>query len=130
MQMKVMVTSLVLLCTFQYILGAECFTSASPSSSSDCHNRGDTKDDYCCYVEYRTNKDSEYKKLCVNVRKKDVDKGLFEQVMQTIESGNYTSAEWTDEQKNYFLDYSSINEFDCKSNYLTVPFLLLVFFML
>ena len=130
MQMKVMATSLVLLCAFQYILGDNCFTDVRPSSSSDCEKRGNTDQDYCCYVEYRTNKDKEYTKLCVNVRKKDVDKGMFEQVMQTIESGNYSSAEWTDTQKGYFSDYSSINEFICKSNYLTVPFLLLVFFML
>ena len=131
MQMKTMITLIIILCVLQSILNAECFTDDVPSNSQQCHNRGETKNTHCCYVKYTTDKHfGEYKTLCIDVLKSDIEDGLFEEVMKTIESGQYTNAGWSRHQLNYFKNYASIKEFDCKSNYLTVSLLLFLFLLL
>ena len=128
--MKTKATIFITLCAFQFIFCADCFTDTEPGSAQDCQTRGNTNDYYCCYVEYRTDKDATYRKLCVNVRKKDIDKGLFEGTMQTIESGNYTASNWNEHQLSHFQNFASINEFECNSNYLTVSLLLFVLYFI
>ena len=133
MQMKNMVTLIILLCIFEFILGEDCFSDNRPSNAGDCQKRTVNNKAYCCYVEYhtvKTFKNENYDKLCVDVLKSDVDDGMFEEVMKTIESASYTSMGWSRHQLNYFKTYSTIKNFDCKSNYLAVSLILLLLFML
>ena len=133
MQMKNMAILITLLCIFEFILGQDCFTDNRPSKAEECHNRKVNKNAYCCYVEYHTDntfKQEEYQKLCVDVLKSDVDDGMFEEVMKSIEGVRYTSMGWSRHELNYFTNYATIKNFDCKSNYLTVSLILLLLFML
>ena len=133
--MKNMVVLIFVLCISQSLTKDNaCFSSTnnSPSKASDCENR-DTgnKKSQCCFVEFTTNRNFQtYSKLCVDVLKTDIEDGMFEEVMKTIERAEYSGTEWDETQQGKFKDYASIKNFDCKSNYLTVSFLLFVFLML
>ena len=96
---------------------SDCYKS-SASSVSECSN-SKTDDVYCCLVEFRTNKDATYKKVCVPVIKDDIEDGKFEETIGNIEGGNYTASSWSEEILANFRDYSSISEFDCKGKYFT-----------
>ena len=125
--MKALFSVLISLYLINSILNA-CFKE-DPSSVSECEN-AKSGSDYCCYVEYRTNLDANYKKVCVPIQEDDIDDGKFEETIGKIEGGNYTNSSWTEEIKAKFKDYSSIAEFDCKGNYLSnimMLFSLLIF---
>ena len=72
----------------------------------------------------RTNKVAEYNKLCVEVNNSLIKDGLHEKNIKDIESGNFTSAGWSDEIMEKFRDYASIDKFDCKGNYISILLLL------
>ena len=95
----------------------DCYTE-DPGSVKVCEDkkRSGFK---CCYVEYRTNKVAEYNKLCVEVNNSLIKDGLHEKTIKDIESGNFTSAGWSDEIMEKFRDYASIDKFDCKGNYIS-----------
>ena len=95
----------------------DCYTE-DPGSVNVCESkkRSGFK---CCYVEYRTNKVAEYNKLCVEVNNSLIKDGLHEKTIKDIESGNFTSAGWSDEIMEKFRDYASIDKFDCKGNYIS-----------
>ena len=95
---------------------SECFNE-NPSGVSTCEGAksGST---YCCYVEYRTDLDANYKRLCIPVIKDDIKDGKFEETIGTIEGGNYTGSGWNETILSKFKNYASIAEFDCKGNYL------------
>ena len=127
--MKKIFSVLISLCLIISILG-DCFKK-NASSVSECekHKKGST---YCCLVEYRTNKNAEYKKACVPIIKEDIEDGKFEETIGVIELGNYTKSNWTSEIMNLFTDYSSISNFDCKGNYISeimmiVPLIFIIF---
>ena len=95
----------------------QCYTE-NPSSADTCH--GKKGDGYkCCYVEYKNNKMSDYSTLCIEVIKDDIKSGHHEATILSIEEGNYTGSNWNETIMEKFKDYSTISEFDCKSNYMT-----------
>ena len=114
--MNKLLSVLIILYLIQSIT-SDCYKS-SASSVSECSN-SKTDDVYCCLVEFRTNKDATYKKVCVPVIKDDIEDGKFEETIGNIEGGNYTASSWSEEILENFRDYSSISEFDCKGKYFT-----------
>jgi hypothetical protein len=114
--MNKLLSVLIILYLIQSIT-SDCYKS-SASSVSECSN-SKTDDVYCCLVEFRTNKDATYKKVCVPVIKDDIKDGKFEETIGNIEGGNYTASSWSEEILENFRDYSSISEFDCKGKYFT-----------
>ena len=114
--MKKLFSVLISFYLIQTILGA-CFNK-NPSGVSDCEKQK-SNNEYCCYVEYRTNANSTYTKACVRVKNEDIEDGKFEETMGTIEGGNYTASGWTSEEMAIFLNYSSIWEFNCKGNFVS-----------
>ena len=114
--MNKLLSDLIILYLIQSIT-SDCYKS-SASSVSECSN-SKTDDVYCCLVEFRTNKDATYKKVCVPVIKDDIEDGKFEETIGNIEGGNYTASSWSEEILANFRDYSSISEFDCKGKYFT-----------
>ena len=114
--MNKLLSVLIILYLIQSIT-SDCYKS-SASSVSECSN-SKTDDVYCCLVEFRTNKDATYKKVCVPVIKDDIEDGKFEETIGNIEGGNYTASNWSEEILANFRDYSSISEFDCKGKYFT-----------
>ena len=133
--MKNMVPLIILLLINQSLLSSnECFSDQldQVSKASDCEkkNTGNTKSK-CCFVKFTTDLTfPDYHTLCVDVLESDIDDGMFEEVMKTIESADYSNTGWSRHEKNFFKNFASIKEFDCKTNYLTVSFLLFVFLML
>ena len=105
---------LILLYLIQSIT-SQCYKQ-NPSSVSECEN-SKTNDAYCCLVDFRTNKDTTYKKVCIPVINDDIEDGKFEETIGVIEAGNYTKSGWSEEILENFRDYSSISEFDCKGKY-------------
>ncbi len=75
---------------------------------------------YCCFVEFRTNKNKDYKKVCVDVRPEDIKDGHHEVTIPAIEGGNYTASGWTPDMLENFKEFSSIRTFDCKSSHLLI----------
>ena len=126
--MKNLIFFLLSACLLKITVG-QCFTE-NPSSVDQCSNQ--KTDDYrCCFVEYRTNRNTEYKTLCVGVNKTQIKGGHHEETIKLIESGNYTGSGWNDTILEKFRSYSSIDNFDCKGNYLLESlFLLSLFFIL
>ena len=127
--MKKIFSVLISLCLIISILG-DCFKK-NPSSASECEKQKKGSS-YCCFVEYRTNKNAEYKKACVPIIKEDIEDGKFEETIGVIELGNYTNSKWPREIMNLFTDYSSISNFDCKGNYISeimmiVPLIFIIF---
>ena len=114
--MNKLLSVLIILYLIQSIT-SDCYKS-NASSVSECSN-SKTDDVYCCLVEFRTNKDATYKKVCVPVIKDDIEDGKFEETIGNIEGGNYTASSWSEEILENFRDYSSISEFDCKGKYFT-----------
>ncbi len=114
--MKKLFSVLISIYLIQAILGA-CFNT-NASGVSDCEKEK-TNNEYCCYVEYRTDLDANYKKACVRVKNDDIKDGKFEETIGTIEGGNYTASGWTSEEMAIFLNYSSIWEFNCKGNFVS-----------
>ena len=110
----------------EFILG-QCFME-NATNGEECEKRH-TGDDYCCYVEYRTNKDATYKKLCVPVIEDDIEDGKFEETIISIEGGNYTGSQWNETILEKFRDYASIHEFDCKGNYVS-NFMMVIYLMI
>lgn len=108
-------------------INSECFKK--DAKEGECEGRK-TSGKFCCFVNYRTNKDPNYKTACVEVIKEDIKKGHHEATIPLIEKGNYTNSGWPDEVMELFRDYSSIRKFDCKSNYLTISFLAFISFVL
>ena len=95
----------------------QCYTE-KPSSADTCH--GKKRDGFkCCYVEYKNNRMSNYSTLCVEITKDDIKSGHHEATIILIEGGNYTGSNWTENIMENFRDYSTISEFDCKSNYMS-----------
>ena len=94
-----------------------CFNT-NPSGVADCEKQK-SNNEYCCYVEYRTDRNANYTKACVRVKNEDIEDGKFEETMGTIEGGNYTSSGWTTEEMAIFQNYSSIWEFNCKGNFVS-----------
>ena len=129
-KMVIFLTSIF--CIFKFIFNAsnDCFTDTRPTNKEDCSKRNAGKNFYCCYVDFRTDKNPNYQKLCVDVIEADIKDGMFEQTIKSIEAGSYNSSGWSRHEMAYFSNYASINEFDCKSNYLTVSLLLLSLFIL
>lgn len=105
---------------------SQCFQKDATEGS--CKGKKSTLNStyYCCYVNYRTNKDKTYKGACVEVRPEDIKKGKHEATIPEIEKGNYSASGWTNEMKEIFLDYSSIKTFDCKSYFLESSILILL----
>ena len=132
--MKNMVTLIILLCISQSLSSDNaCFSDElDKDSKSECQKRSTgSSNSKCCYVKFTTDSTfPDYHSLCVDVLKSDLDDGMFEEVMKTIEGGDYSGTGWSRHEKQFFKNYASIKEFDCKSKYLTVSFLLFVFFML
>ena len=113
--MKAMIYFLVSICFIKIIVG-ECYTE-NPADEKTCKEK--ERDGYrCCYVEYRTDRDENYTKLCVEVIKDDIKSGHHEATIISIEEGNYTGSNWNETIMEKFRNYSSINIFDCKANFL------------
>ena len=95
----------------------DCYTE-NPGSVSVCESK--KRSGYkCCYVEYRTNKVAEYNKLCVEVENSQIKDGMHEATMKEIEGGNFTGSGWNETIMEKFRDYASIDNFDCKANYIS-----------
>ena len=114
--MKTIFSFLISLYLIQSIL-CDCY-QVNPSSVSVCES-AKSGSDYCCFVEFRNNRSEEYKKLCVPVKEEDIEDGKFEETIGTIEGGNYTASGWNETILENFRYYSSIDQFDCKGNYLS-----------
>ena len=99
------------------LISGQCYTE-NPTDSNSCGNKK-TDTHRCCYVKYRTDRDPEYKTLCVEVVNEDIKSGHHEATIISIESGNYTGSNWTEALMEKFRNYSSINEFDCKGNFIS-----------
>lgn len=119
--MKKFFSVLIFLYLIQSIL-PQCYKQ-NPSGVSDCEN-AKSGGNYCCLVEFRTNLDSNYKKVCIPVKEDDIEDGKFEETMGIIEEGNYTGSSWSEEISANFRDYASISQFDCKGNRLSDKFML------
>ena len=114
--MKKLFSLLIVLYLIHAIL-SDCYNQ-NPSSVSDCEN-AKSGNDYCCLVEFRTNLNATYKKVCVPIKEDDIEDGKFEETMGTIEEGNYTGSSWSETIAANFRDYASISNFDCKGNSLS-----------
>ena len=114
--MKTLFSFLIFLYLIQAIL-SDCY-QVSPGGVSNCEN-AKSGDDYCCYVEFRNNRSENYRTLCVPIKKDDIEDGKFEETIGTIEGGNYTGSGWNETILENFRYYSSINNFDCKGNFLS-----------
>ena len=114
------------------LISGDCFIE-NASSGEDCEKRA-VGDDYCCFVEYRTNLDATYKKVCVPVKEDDIKDGKFEETITTIEGGNYTGSGWNETILSKFRNYSSIHEFDCKGNFVSnfkiLAYLMIIIFLI
>ena len=114
--MKALFSFVISLYLLQAIL-CDCYNE-NPTSVSDCEN-AKSGDEYCCYVTFRNNRDPAYRSICIPVKEDDIEDGKFEETMGNIEGGNYTASGWNDAILENFRDYSSIDNFDCKGNYLS-----------
>ena len=95
----------------------QCYT-VKPSNADSCHSK--KRDGFkCCFIEYKNNRMSDYSTLCVEVTKDDIKSGHHEATIISIEEGNYTGSNWNETIMENFRDYSTISEFDCKSNYMS-----------
>ena len=99
------------------LISNQCYQE-NPSSVSQCEN-AKSGNDYCCLVEFRTDTNPEYRKLCIPIKEDDIEDGKFEETMGTIEEGNYTGSSWSETIAANFRDYASISNFDCKGNSLS-----------
>ena len=124
--MKAMIYFLISICLIKLAL-EECFT-VKPSSVDECESKK-TSGNKCCYVEYRTDRDDEYTSLCVEVKNEDIKDGHHEATIGLIESGNYTGSGWNESILERFRNYSSIDKFDCKGNYISL-FMFSIFLIL
>ena len=113
--MKALFSVLISLYLIPLILNA-CYQE-NPSSVSQCEN-AKSGSDYCCLVEFRTDSNSEYRKLCVPIKEDDIEDGKFEETIGTIEGGNYTGSNWDETISANFKNYASIDNFDCEGSYL------------
>ena len=113
---------LILLYLIQSIT-SQCYKQ-NPSSVSECEN-SKTNDAYCCLVDFRTNKDTTYKKVCVPVINDDIEDGKFEETIGIIEGGNYTGSNWDATISANFKNYASIDNFDCEGSFLSYVMMLL-----
>ena len=58
-------------------------------------------------VEYRTNRDPNYYKVCVPMEAEYIEDGIFEDAVKVIESGYFNSSYWNNTIFELFRDYSS-----------------------
>ena len=128
--MKYLFTILISFLLIKYII-TQCYT-VDPPKATTCEKH-ETKKQRCCFVEFRTNKNDTYRKLCVPVNKDEIKSGHHEETMIKIESGLYNGSNWNEEIMANFKDFASIHTFDCKSNFLahslTFISLLIIFFI-
>ena len=114
------------------IISGECFKE-NATSGEDCESRAESGH-YCCLIEYRTNLDPNYKKVCVPIIEEDIEDGKYEETLGTIEGGNYTNSGWNETIMETFRDYASISEFDCKgyyfNNIMLLVNLMIIFFLI
>ena len=127
LKMKAMIYFLICIYIIKLTL-EECFT-VEPSSTEECENKK-TSGNKCCYVEFRTNRDPEYKTLCVEVTNADIKDGHHEATITLIETGNYTGSNWNQSILERFRNYSSIDKFDCKGNYISKSLFMLSIFLI
>ena len=114
--MKNMVYFLLSISLLKMILG-QCYAE-NPSNVDTCSNKkGDNL--YCCYVEYRTDKNANYTTLCLPFNKTEIKKGKHEQTIISIEEGNFTGYYWFQNYTEKFKNYASINTFDCKGTFIS-----------
>ena len=120
--MKKLLFLIISICLIKIIKG-QCFT-LNPSSVDECKKQEDST--YrCCYVTYTNNfMNSTYKTICIGVNKTDIKSGHHEETIKKIESGNYTNSNWNETLMDLFRNYSSIDNFDCKGNYISKSLLL------
>ena len=119
--MKTLLFLILSICLIKIIEG-QCFTP-NPSSVDECESQEDSTF-RCCYVTYRNDNDTTYKTICIGVNKTDIKSGHHEETIKKIESGNYTNSNWNETIMNLFREYSSIDNFDCKGNYISKSLLL------
>ena len=119
--MKKMIFLLMFIYFIKLIIG-QCITE-KPANKDTCNSKN-TDDKKCCFIEYRTNLNSNYTTICMEFLKEDIKKGLHEKTIKDIESGTYNASNWNDTMKNYFKDFSSISEFDCKGKFISKSLLL------
>ena len=125
--LKLAIFLLILLCLFN-LVELKCETSDDdegdavfPNSESDCHSRQFSADEIeeqaykCCYVEIEINDRTE--KGCQPVTKNE-----FDNLDDLIDEAE-------DLYDKYDID-ASIEDFDCKSNYLQSALLILLFVFL
>ena len=125
--MNKMVVILIALSLIGLISG-ECFMY-NATSGEGCESRA-TGEQYCCLVEYRTNRDPNYYKVCVPLEAEYIEDGIFEDAIKVIESGYFNSSYWNNTIFELFQDYASIAEFDCKANYLPSVLILANIFLI
>ena len=113
--MKTLIYFLISICLLKMISG-ECYTE-NPSNVKTCESKK-RNGHRCCLVEYRTDRDPEYKKLCVEIKDEDIEKGKHEATMILIEGGNYTNSDWNETIMEKFRNYSTISNFDCNATFL------------
>ena len=114
--MKAIIYFTISLCLIKIAL-EQCYTE-NPGSVDECKSKKQSGSK-CCYVEYRNNKSPNYTSLCVEVINKDIKDGYHEATIIEIEGGNYTGSNWNQTIMNKFRDYSSIDIFDCKGNFIS-----------
>ena len=125
--MKAIVYFLISICLIRLTL-EECFT-VKPSNVDECESKK-TSGNKCCYVEYIKVNTSEYTSLCVEVKKDDIKDGHHEATIALIEDGNYTGSGWNETILSYFRNFSSIDKFDCKGNYISNSLFLISIFLI
>ena len=119
--MKKMIYLLISIYSIKLISG-QCF-SYNPSNKEACNSK-ETDSTRCCYIEYRTDIDSNYKTVCLEFLVDDIKKGLHEKTIQEVEGGTYNATNWNDTMKGIFKNYASINDFDCKGKFISKSLLL------
>ena len=125
--MKAIIYFLLSICLFKITL-EQCFTE-NPSGVDECKAKKQSGRK-CCYVEYRNNKNPNYTSLCVEIINKDIKDGHHEATIIEIENGNYTGSNWTENVMEKFRDYSSIDNFDCKGNFISKSIFLFSCFLI
>ena len=120
--MKVFTLVLISICLLKLVVG-ECYNE-NPGQVSTCEKEksGNSR---CCLVEFRNNFSPDYRKICVPIKEEDIADGKFEATVKLIETGNYTGSNWSDTILANFRNYSSIDNFDCKGEYLSKIFYLI-----
>ena len=130
--MKAMIYFLISIYLFKLALG-QCY-SENPGSVDTCKNK--KRDGHrCCFVEYKNNRMSNYSRLCLEFVNDDIKSGHHEATIISIEEANYTGSNWNESIMEKFRDYCTINEFDCKSKYISnslilISSLLIIFLIL